>query len=161
MRPLRVLVIAAIAAAAGLALPAQAAAASCAESLPPAAAVFTGTITATDHGGRRATVKTDDGEIVSVVGTPSLDAVATRVDRIYAVGARYEFHTLNASSPFEDNACTNTRQISAAAAMPTTSRSTLVVAFGGGAIVLSGLAVLLAVLWRQRASGGNRAELAT
>jgi len=144
----RVLVIAAILTMAGVAVPGSAAA-SCAESPPPAAAIFTGTVTSVDHGGRRATVKTDDGKTVTVVGTPDIDAMATSVDRTYAVGARYEFHALNASSPFMDNACTATRQVGAETVAPT-SRSGRAVAIGGGVVVLAGLAVLTVGLLRRK-----------
>lgn len=34
------------------------------------------------------------------------------VDRRYALGGRYEFHPRNGASPYSDNACTATRQIS-------------------------------------------------
>ena len=36
----------------------------------------------------------------------------TSVDRRYSLGGRYEFHPLNNQSPYSDNACTATRQLS-------------------------------------------------
>ncbi|GAA1219490.1 hypothetical protein GCM10009665_06980 [Kitasatospora nipponensis] len=35
------------------------------------------------------------------------------MDRTYSVGLRYEFHPLNSSSPYHDNACTATRVVQA------------------------------------------------
>lgn len=127
------------------------ASASCAQTPPPAKAVFTGTVTATDHDGRRATVNTDDGRVVTMVGTADLGAAATSVDRTYEVGGRYEFHTLNDASPYEDNACTATKKIGAAsvdgAARPSTATS-----IGAG----TGLAVALAIaalIWYRKRKG--------
>jgi hypothetical protein len=93
------------------------AAASCV--LPPrtSPAAFTGTVTAVANDGRVATVRTDDGRVVEVVGTPDLHQGAgrTSVDRRFDVGVRYQFHPLNDTSPYQDNACTATRPIGAAA----------------------------------------------
>lgn len=96
----------------GLAAPASA---SCAGSPAPSRYAFTGVVTATANGGRVATVRADSGQTVTVVGTPDKGSGATSVDRQYVVGARYEFHPLNGESPYQDNACTATRQIAAAA----------------------------------------------
>jgi hypothetical protein len=93
--------------------PAAPAAASCALPAPSSAVVFTGTVTAVADDGRVATVRTDDGRVVQVVGTPDRSAAATSVDRRFAVGARYEFHPLNDAPPYQDNACTATRQVGA------------------------------------------------
>jgi hypothetical protein len=61
--------------------------------------------------GRVATVRTDDGRTVLVIGTPDPGAQATSVDRTFAVGARYEFHPVNDAPPYQDNACTATHEI--------------------------------------------------
>ena len=78
---------------------------------------FTGTVTQVGDDGRTATVRTDDGRTVTVHGSPADGRnVRTSVDRIYQVGVRYEFHPLNATSPYQDNACTATHPIGPAAA---------------------------------------------
>ena len=77
---------------------------------------FTGTVTQVGDDGRTATVRTDDGRTVTVHGSPADGRnVRTSVDRIYQVGVRYEFHPLNATSPYQDNACTATHPIESAA----------------------------------------------
>jgi hypothetical protein len=43
---------------------------------------------------------------------------ATSVDRTYEVGAKYEFHPLNDTSPYRDNACTATHLIGASSPDP-------------------------------------------
>ncbi|MFD1542807.1 hypothetical protein [Nonomuraea guangzhouensis] len=86
-----------------LATPSAAVAADCVQTPPASPHVFTGTVVSVESSGRVATVRTDDGAEVKVIGTPSETAVST-VDRAYDVGARYEFHPLNATSPFNDNA---------------------------------------------------------
>lgn len=87
--------------------------ASCAREPEPSPHAFTGTVVSVEKGGRVATVRTEDGREVTVVGAGDLNSdAATSVDRRYAVGARYEFHPLNSTSPFQDNACTATRQLS-------------------------------------------------
>lgn len=89
------------------------AAASCASSPEDSPYAFTGTVVAVQKAGRVATVVLDDGSKVDVQGSPELgDNVATSVDRRYALGGRYEFHPYNDRSPFQDNACSATRQIS-------------------------------------------------
>ncbi len=85
---------------------------------PPAtsASSFTGTVLATQNKDRIAQVRTDAGAEVTVLGTESPDAnSASSVDRTFRTGARYEFHPLNEASPFRDNACTATRQLTATA----------------------------------------------
>jgi len=85
---------------------------------PPAtsASSFTGTVLATQNRDRIAQVRTDAGAEVTVLGTESPDAnSASSVDRTFLTGARYEFHPLNEASPFRDNACTATRQLTATA----------------------------------------------
>jgi hypothetical protein len=94
-----------------LVLPAAPASGSCVASVPTSAVVFTGTVTAVDLDARVATVRTDDGRVVQVVGSPDPTAVATSVDRRFVVGSRYEFHPTNDTSPYQDNACTATRQL--------------------------------------------------
>lgn len=85
------------------------AAASCA--LPPRESpdAFTGTVVSTSKEGRWAEVALPDGSVVEVRGGPR-DGF-TSVDRTFARGARYEFHPLSSSPPFEDNACTATRRV--------------------------------------------------
>ncbi len=75
-------------------------------------AAFVGVVTSTASDGRVATVQTDTGAIVTVIGTPDTGSAATSVDRTYQVGGRYEFHPINDASPFEDNVCTATRLLS-------------------------------------------------
>jgi len=67
--------------------------------------------TATRSNNRVATVRTEAGETVQVRGGPA-GSRATSVDRNYQPGGRYEFHPINASSPFHDNICTATRLLS-------------------------------------------------
>ena len=92
------------------------AAASCATDAPaPSQAAFVGTVIATSEGGRVAEVVTDEGSTATVRGTQDASGFGSShssVDRRYALGGRYEFHPLNAASPYSDNACTATRQIS-------------------------------------------------
>jgi hypothetical protein len=77
---------------------------------------FTGTVTQVGDDGRTAAVRTDDGRTVTVHGSPADGPnVRTSVDRTYQVGVRYEFHPLNATSPYQDNACTATHPIEPAA----------------------------------------------
>ena len=117
-----------LAAVAGLCLggllggPALPASASCAPNAPMSPHVFTGTVISTEREGRVAHVQTDDGQYVVVVGTPSESGVSA-VDRSYDVGVRYEFHPLNATSPFQDNICTRTHPITSPA--PTTPPITI------------------------------------
>ena len=96
-----------------LAVPASA---SCAMPARESAYRFTGTVIATDDSGGTATVHTDDGLEVTVVGREGGQGVISSVDRTYERGRRYEFHPLNAQSPYRDNACTATKEIGAAPA---------------------------------------------
>ena len=73
-------------------------------------------------GDRIATVRTDDGRTVEVRGGSSRSV--SPVDRIYKPGGRYEFHPLDASSPFQDNACTATRLLSVGPVPPSAQTST-------------------------------------
>jgi hypothetical protein len=108
-------------------LSAAPASAKCVGDPPASAHRFTGTVVAVQRSGRLAEVRTDDGRTVMVSGTPSEAdppgrVAVTSVDRTFAVGARYEFHPLNGASPYQDNACTATRQI-AAVALPAAASS--------------------------------------
>lgn len=85
------------------------AAASCATAPVPSPYAFVGTVIATSQGDRVVQVVTDDGATVTVRGTTGS---FTSVDRRYALGGRYEFHPLNDESPYSDNSCTATRQLS-------------------------------------------------
>jgi hypothetical protein len=95
---------------------APAAWASCAPDVGPSPYAFRGTVVETVRQGRVATVRTDEGHTVVVRGTPVAEdppglVGMTTVDRRYDVGRRYEFHPVTASDPFEDNACTQTRDL--------------------------------------------------
>jgi hypothetical protein len=87
------------------------AAASCA--LPPKESShrFTGLVLATDDDGRTATVRTQDGRVVTVIGAEGGPGAVTSVDRTYRASVRYDFHPLNDVSPYRDNACTATREL--------------------------------------------------
>lgn len=113
----RLLSVAVLCAGGLLAGPSPATWASCGPTPPASPVVFTGTVLWTQRDGRVAHVRTDTGQRVTVIGTPSSDGVTT-VDRTYEVGARYEFHPLNATDPFQDNSCTRTHLI-APASSPT------------------------------------------
>lgn len=97
-----------------LALPAAmgtaAAYASCAGPPEPSPYAFTGTVLSVEDGGTIATVETDEGDTVTVLGGPGGYGV-TSVDRTYEVGVRYEFHPINDQSPYEDNDCTATHKL--------------------------------------------------
>jgi len=147
MRTLRALTALALSGAA-MTLAAVAAApayASCAGTPPPARTVFTGTVSATSHNARQATVRTTDGRTVTVTGTPDLDAAATSVDRTFQQGATYEFHVLNDSPPYEDNACTATKLIAAAPSSTGSGIAPGILAAGGLATlaVAAGVAIML------------------
>ena len=99
-----------------LALPAAvgaaAAYASCAGTPEPSPYAFTGTVLSVEDGGTVATVETDDGSTVTVIGGPGGGGNGmSSVDRTYKVGVRYEFHPLNDQSPYEDNICTATHTL--------------------------------------------------
>lgn len=88
---------------------ASAASASCAVPAVRSPHQFTGAVVQTANGGRTATVRTDEGTTVTVTGAES--GAVSPVDRRYKTGVRYEFHPLNDSSPYRDNACTATREL--------------------------------------------------
>lgn len=125
------------------------AAASCAEVAKRSPHAFRGVVTETRSHGRRATVRTDSGETVQVHGGPP-GSLFTSVDRNFSPGGYYEFHPVNASSPFEDNACTATRLISQGPVpLPGPSERTPAVAL----TVAAAVAVALAVVLRRRSRG--------
>jgi hypothetical protein len=73
-----------------------------------------GTVISTEKDDRIATVITDSGRQVKVLGTPDTSWFSksyTSVDRRYAVAGRYEFHPINAESPYQDDICTATHQL--------------------------------------------------
>jgi hypothetical protein len=166
----RLLAIAGLCVSGLLSSPTAPAWASCAPDAPTSPHVFTGTVISTEREGRVAHVRTDDGQSVVVVGTPAESGV-TSVDRTYEVGVRYEFHPLNATSPFQDNICTRTHAIGSPATTPQptvspapgtpaagedgtagSSRLPALIIVGGGATV----AVLVTVgLVRHRLSGSR------
>jgi hypothetical protein len=77
---------------------------------------FTGVVVQTTNVDRTAFVHTDDGRDVIVLGSYVDGANAhTTVDRTYQVGVRYEFDPANGSSPYQDNRCTATHPLDAAA----------------------------------------------
>jgi hypothetical protein len=54
------------------------------------------------------------GRQVKVVAAPNTSWFSksfSSVDRRYALGGRYEFHPINAESPYRDNSCTATQQL--------------------------------------------------
>lgn len=88
------------------------AAAGCIGSPPPSPHAFTGTVLTTRLDGHVATVRTASGAVVIVRGTVGTGRRGfTTVDRHYKVGKSYEFHPVNARSPFRDNICTATHRI--------------------------------------------------
>jgi hypothetical protein len=75
---------------------------------------FIGTVISTEKDDRIATVITDSGRQVKVIGTPYTSWFSksyTSVDRRYAVAGRYQFHPINAESPYQDDRCTATHQL--------------------------------------------------
>lgn len=121
MKPTRILLLALLIV---LALP-VAAHASCAvqlplsESLAASSVVFTGTVVSVAGGDRIATVLVDEvwkggtlPEQVEVRGGPGHPESITSVDRSFVKGDKYLFVPINEAPPFEDNACTATREYS-------------------------------------------------
>ncbi len=132
---------------------------SCAETQMRSPYAFTGVVVSTRSDGRVATVRTDAGATVQVVGTPDTGSGATSVDRSFEVGGHYEFHPINSSSPYQDNACTFTHLLSQGhePSAPTSgpppaikSRGFMVFGLIGSAVL--GIATTLAILWRRHAS---------
>lgn len=90
------------------------AAASCAGPPAPSPFRFVGTVVDVESQGRVATVVTDTGRQVTVLGTQDtgwFNSSVSSVDRRYALGARYEFHPTNSASPYQDNACSATEHL--------------------------------------------------
>ena len=88
--------------------------ASCGGPPEPSPHAFTGTVIETGEHGRVATVVTDAGHRVQVLGTQDTSWFTnsySSVDRRYALGARYEFHPLNGEPPYRDNACSATTHL--------------------------------------------------
>lgn len=113
--------------------------------LPPttSASAFTGTVVTTSDSDRTARVRTDAGAEVTVLGTESPDANSvTSVDRTFRTRARYEFHPLNDASPFRDNACTATRQLTGPGPSPASVIAELPSTGVPGYLPLAGLLVL-------------------
>jgi hypothetical protein len=120
LRPWRLLVAAGLVAATSAAL-APAAHASCAG--PPAESVraFVGTVIDTREEDRIATVITDDGSRVTVLGTIDTGWFSesfASTDRRYVLGGRYEFHPVSATDPYRDNVCTATHKIAGPGLQP-------------------------------------------
>jgi hypothetical protein len=173
MRRFRLPLILAVLVLAGLVRGPTAVVASCAAipqlgpAIRDAPAVFVGTVTSVDHGGRVATVHVEDvwkgrvGADVQVVGTPELNAAATSVDRIYSAGQKYLFIPFAGSGDsFQDNNCSLTQPYSTAlaahrpsdAAFPSPAHETsswAPFAVGGGLIVLFA-GMLLGIFLRRR-----------
>lgn len=89
------------------------------ESLAASSVVFTGTVVSVTGGNRIATVLVDDvwkggplPEQVEVRGGPGDPRSITSVDRSFVKGDKYLFFPINEAPPFEDNACTATREYS-------------------------------------------------
>lgn len=136
---------------------------------------FTGTVTTLSNAGRTATARTDDGRTVIVLGSEADEPnAATSVDRTYEVGAKYEFHPLNDTSPYRDNACTATHLIgasspgpsglAAAAGSGTASgepSTSLWAAMSAAAILLSGAGLWLLRRRTSKSTTGFREETTT
>jgi len=134
----------------GLAAPAQA---SCFGTARVSAHKFTGTVTATSNNGRTATVRTDDGKTVTVIGSEVTEPNAfTTVDRSFEAGTRYEFHPVNDTDPYRDNACTATHAIGAGAEQPGTpgSKISIVLPWLGVGVVAAALVIAGMVLRVRR-----------
>jgi hypothetical protein len=104
----------------GQAMLAEPAFASCAADAGVRSAhAFVGTVIGVTNASRTATVRTDDGRIVTVYGGPGDDPnVASSVDRTYQLGGRYEFDPTNDTDPYQDDICTATVEIAAPFADP-------------------------------------------
>jgi hypothetical protein len=130
-------------------------AASCAESPSPSPYAFEGVVTQVRSDGRVATVRTDSGDVVQVIGGETDANQSSSVDRQYAVGGRYEFHPTNAKSPYQDNACTATRQLSGPAYDPSMNADGSSWFGKGWFIGAVFIALLLAVPWLVRRFRGH------
>jgi hypothetical protein len=97
-----------------LLVPSSVARADCVGPPSPSQYAFMGTVIDTEERGRVATVITDQGQTLTVLGTRDrswLTNSYTSVDRRYALGGRYAFHPRNSDPPFQDDACSATRQL--------------------------------------------------
>jgi len=173
MRRFRLPLILAVLVLAGLVRGPTAVVASCAAipqlgpAIRDAPAVFVGTVTSVDHGGRVATVHVEDvwkgrvGADVQVVGTPELNAAATSVDRFYSAAQKYLFIPFaGGGDSYQDNSCTLTQPYSvglaayrpsdASAPPPAPETSSWApFAVGGGLIVLVA-GMLVGIVLRRR-----------
>jgi hypothetical protein len=166
LRTDRLLLTVVLTAAAALAA-APAANASCAEPPAESAHAFVGTVIDTRADDRVAAVITDDGRRVTVLGASDDNPYGSfsSVDRRYTSGARYEFHPINASDPYRDNACTATHEVTGPGPQPLEPGSDMpgwlpvdeqagpvgyVLFFGPLVGAALGLALLGRFLWRRR-----------
>lgn len=130
--------------------------ASCAGTPVTSTHVFTSTVTAVRNQGRTATVRTDDGRSVMVLGSEASQPNATTsVDRTFDVGVRHEFHPIDDGAPYRDNACTATHAIGAAGSDGTsaahkTGNAPLVLPWIGAGVALLGAAI---AVWYVRRRG--------
>ena len=86
--------------------------ASCATEAIVSPYAFVGTVISTERKDHVATVITDSGQRVTVLGTEGGFPGSFRsTDRCYALGGCYEFHPLDGESPYRDNICTATQQL--------------------------------------------------
>jgi hypothetical protein len=127
--------------------------ASCARSPSVSAHVFVGTVTSLANNGRTAQVRTADGHLVQVDGSPEHTAgSATSVDRTYAMGVTYEFHPTNGASPYQDDICTATHALASpartVAASPAPGNNASPWWWATGAGLLAAAVGLL--VWRRR-----------
>jgi len=99
---------------------APAAYASCATEATASPYAFIGTVISTAKKDHVATVIIDNGRRVTVLGTEGGDWFSgfSSTDRRYALGGRYEFHPINAESPYVDNICTATHQLTGPGLQP-------------------------------------------
>ncbi len=72
---------------------------------------FQGSVVALGNGGLDATVVRKDGVVVEVHGGTGRLGATGPDDRIFVVGAVYQFEPLNSASPYEDSLCTATKVI--------------------------------------------------
>ncbi|MBE1612585.1 hypothetical protein [Actinopolymorpha pittospori] len=68
---------------------------------------------AVEDDGSLATVRADDGRVVTVLGGPGAPErnMSSSIDRSYTVGGHYEFHPSNNKDPYQDNICTATHLV--------------------------------------------------
>jgi hypothetical protein len=72
---------------------------------------FQGSVVALGNGGLNATVVRKDGVVVEVHGATGRLGATGPDDRIFVVGAVYQFEPLNDASPYRDSLCTGTKVI--------------------------------------------------